>query len=168
MKDLQQLINNPRLYYVLIPVIVAIWPLWAGLVGTSKAKADWDKQLKINTNGSLLIASILELDGERILNKKPNTDFSYPATVHRVATSVGIPASNCNLKAKAVIKLKSGQESQDADVTVNQVDMATFARFLSTMQLEGANIQCTSISLTNQKGSSDLWSAQMSFKYFKG
>ena len=67
-----------------------------------------------------------------------------------------------------MMKLTGGQESRDADITLTKVDLATFAKFLSAMQLQGANVQCTSLKLTKQKGAADLWQATMKFKYFRG
>jgi hypothetical protein len=168
LQDLKNYANDKRLYYILAPALAALWPLFAGLVALSNADSRWTKQNEIYTKGSDYITQILRIDPERLNKQKGSAEFSYPNVVNRVAGSVGVSPSGYRLQVKAVVKVKGGQESQDADVTLTAVDMVTFTKFLSAMQLEGAGIQCSSVSLQKQKGSADLWTAQMAFKYFRG
>ncbi|OHB44273.1 MAG: hypothetical protein A2178_00465 [Planctomycetes bacterium GWC2_49_10] len=167
--DVKQMARDPRLYYILIPCLAALWPLWVELVAMNSSQDKWEKTSKSYHDAQKIMLSIKDLDPERLKSKNANqAQFSYPTVVDSVVRSAGIPASEYKVQASPIIKVVAGQESQDADITLKQVDMATFAKFLTLMQFQGASLQCTSLKLTKQKGAADLWKAEMKFRYYKG
>jgi hypothetical protein len=60
----------------------------------------------------------------------------------------------------------AGQKSQSAKVGLKQVDITKFAKFLSTVQLRWANLQCSQVKLTKKKGLPDTWDVDLDFKYY--
>jgi hypothetical protein len=51
-------------------------------------------------------------------------------------------------------------------VVLKEVDITKFAKFLSTIQLRWANLQCVKVKLTKKKGLRDTWDVDLDFKYF--
>jgi len=165
MKDIYK---NPALYYILIPAIVGLWPLLVWAVYLPNAEKSWDSEVGQYKKAQSLIAEILTLDRDRLAfadaaNSKE--EFDYARAVAMVAAQCNIPAGNYSQDAGAVIE-SSGQKSQSAKVVLKDVDIARFARFLSTIQLRWANLQCTQVKLTKKKGVPDLWDVDLDFKYY--
>ena len=168
-KEIKALIRDPKLYYILVPLVCALWPLWVGLVALPSAQKTWADEKDSYKQAEKVIADIYKLDPERFAgdpNQGKAAVFSYPAAVEQVARSCGVPSTEYKLQTSAVMKAKEGQQTQDAQVTLKQVNIATFSKFLSTMQLRWADVQCTSLKLTKQKGTADLWKADMTLKYY--
>ena len=42
--DFNQLLKDPKLYYVLVPIVCAIWPLWAALIALPAAQTAWSSE----------------------------------------------------------------------------------------------------------------------------
>jgi hypothetical protein len=167
--DFNQLVRDPRLYYVLVPIVCAIWPMWVGLIALPAAQNTWQAENEAFAQAEKVIIQSHDLDPERFAaaqNRGKAAAFSYPAAVEQVARSCGIPSAEYKLQSSAVVKSQGGQQVQDADITLKQVSVTTFAKFLSTMQLRWADLQCTSLKLTKQKGTADQWKADMKFKYY--
>jgi len=168
-KEIKELIRDPKLYYILIPLVCAVWPLWVGLVSLPAAQKTWVDEKALYAEAETIIARIYKIDPERFTaaqNQGKAAVFSYPAAVEQVARSCGVPSTEYKLQSSAVMKAKEGQQTQDAQVTLKQVNITTFSKFLSTMQLRWADLQCTSLKLTKQKGALDLWKADMTLKYY--
>jgi len=51
-------------------------------------------------------------------------------------------------------------------VNLKGVDIVKSTRFLSTIELRWANLQCTTIKLTKKKGMPDMWDVDLDFKYY--
>jgi hypothetical protein len=170
MKELQELLHNPRLYYVLVPLVCALWPIYAGVYGLHSSNANWTRESTSWQDAQKVITEILQYDPEHLKSKqnKAVAEFSFPNVVDQIAKSVNISSTNYKLQTTPVAKTQGGKETQDASITLRQVDLAKFAKFLSNLQLQGANVQCTLIRLTKQKGAADTWNADLTVKYFRG
>jgi hypothetical protein len=167
--DFKKLIRDPKLYYILVPLVCALWPIWVGLVSLPAAQKTWQGDMDLYAQAEKVIIQIHDLDPERFTaaqNQGKAAAFNYPTAVDQVARSCGIPAAEYKLQSSAVMKSQGGQQVQDADVTLKQVSITTFAKFLSTMQVRWADLQCTSLKLTKQKGTADTWKADMKFKFY--
>lgn len=165
MKDIYK---NPALYYILVPVVVGLWPLLVWAVYLPRAEKKWTSGVEQHKKAQSLIAEILTLDRDRLAfadaaNSKD--EFDYARAVAMVATQCNIPAGNYSQDSGAVIE-SSGQKSQSAKVVLKDVDIAKFARFLSTIQLRWANLQCAQVKLTKKKGLPDVWGVDLDFKYY--
>jgi len=166
--DIKEVVKNPKLYYILVPCLAALWPLWTGLISMSDSNAQWHRHTGAYLEAQKIMLSIKDLDPDRLAAKNMSQEqFSYPAVVDSVARSAGISSADYKLHASAIMKVTGGQESQDADITLKQVDLSRFAKFLTSMQMQGASLQCVSLKLTKQKGTADTWKADMKFRYYK-
>jgi hypothetical protein len=63
--------------------------------------------------------------------------------------------------------MKGGQESQDATMTIDTIDIERFARFLSVMHMRWSNLQCTNVTLMKIKGEKNAWKADVRFIYYQ-
>ena len=102
---------------------------------------------------------------EFVDSKTSAAEFDYANVVDKVATSCKISSTNYELSSKPARTTK-GQKSQSCHVELKLVDIAKFARFLSTIQLRWANLQCENVTLTKWKGRPDTWKVDLDFKYY--
>lgn len=161
MKDVYK---NPILYYIVVPVVIALWPLLIWGVYLPKANDALNLELNDYKKAEDIMLAILNLDRDRLKLSDPNsvaTEFGYATAIERVASSCKIPSTNYKLSATS-----KGQKSQDCHVELKQVGIVQFAEFLSTIQLRWANLQCERLKLTKEKGLPDMWKVDLDFKYY--
>ena len=166
MKDL---IRNPIFYYIVVPVLIAIWPLWLAMGGNASAKEKFSNEQEQFENAEKTIADILKLDPQRLDYAKANeesTEFDYAIAFDQATKLCGIP-SNYRLSSGPIVRSRGGQSSQDATMVITQVDIERFAQFLSLIQFRWPNLQSTNLTLTKQKGAKDIWKADVRFKYYQ-
>lgn len=168
-KLVKDLLKNPTLYYVLVPVAVALWPLLIWTVYLPGAEHKWDYEKGQYSKGQEIIAEILSSDPGRLEFAGPKetaVEFDYAVAVEKIATLCNIPSSNYRLSSGPVTTSADGQKSQNAKINLKDVDIVKFARFLSTIQLHWANLQSTQIKLTKKKNMPDIWDVDLDFKYY--
>lgn len=166
MKDL---VRNPIFYYITIPVLVAIWPLWLAMGGNASAEEKFDEEFKQFEEAEKIIGGILKLDPQRLDYAKANkgsTKFDYAVAIDQATKLCGIP-SNYRLSSGPIIRNRGGQSSQDATMLIAQIDIEKFSRFLSLVQFRWSNLQSTNLTLTKQKGAKNIWKADVRFKYYQ-
>jgi hypothetical protein len=160
--------KNPIFYYILIPVLVALWPLLMLVVYLPDADRSLVKEKEQYAKAEKVIEEILTVDPERLEAVDSNsgvTKFDYAVVVEQIAKSCQIAASNYNISSKPV-RVTSGQKTQAAMVVLKEVEITKFAKFLSTIQLRWSNLQCENVTLTRKKGMLDVWKADVEFKYY--
>lgn len=165
MKDI---IRNPIFYYILVPAIVALWPLLVWAVYLPGVQRSCEQEKNEYTKAKEIMAEILTLDPDRLAFADSNSasaEFSYAKAIDRVATLCRIPAANYKLSSGIIIT-SDKQKSQNAKVGLKDVDITTFAEFLSTIQLRWSKLQCTQVKLTKKKPLPDKWDVDMDFKYY--
>lgn len=165
MKDLYK---SQILYYILIPAVVAIWPLLVWAVYLPRTEHNLDNDIAEYNKAQKTIESILSLDVDRLKLADAKTDtaeFDFVKEVYRIAALSGIPQANCKVNSGIIIK-SGEQKSQSAKVTFTEADVVRFAKFLSTIQLRWANLQCTKVNLTKKKGMVDSWEAELAFIFY--
>lgn len=165
MKDIYK---NPTLYYVIVPTIVALWPLIIWGVSLPSANRSLDKELKDYEDGRVLMEEILKLDPDRLALADVRVDaeeFEYARAIQQIATICRIPSANYKLSS-GIIMVTSGQKSQTANVALKEVDLEKFAKFLSMIQLRWESLKCERIKLTKKKGLPDTWDVDLVFKYY--
>lgn len=165
---MQNIHRNPMLYYVLIPVLVGIWPLlvWGVYLPTTERESEKDYHLLIQ--GQTHIIEILRIDPDRTNPADPNRvvgEFEYGRAVDRVANLCGILPGNYTLSAGAIATV-SGKRRQSAQVRLRDVGIVQVARFLSEMQSTWLTLTCESLTLNRKKGLPDQWDASFSFVYY--
>jgi len=165
MKDIYR---NPALYYILAPVVTALWPLLVWGVYLPRAERNWNLEKAEYNQAQRVMTEILTLDPERLDFADPNsggTEFDYATAVERIASLCGIQPANYKLSS-GIITGSGEQKSQSAKVDLEDVSIAQFSRFLSTIQLRWANLQCGQIKLSKRKGQTDKWDVDLQFKYY--
>jgi hypothetical protein len=165
MKDFYK---NPALYYILAPVLVALWPLLIWGVYLPSAERSWEVEKTQYNQGQNIITEILALDPDRLKFADANTvaaEFDYASAINKTAGACGIPPSGYTLNSGIIIT-SAGQKTQSAKVDLKQIDITKFAKFLSALQLHWASLQCTQVKLTKKKGLPDVWDIALDFKYY--
>ncbi len=165
MKDIYK---NPTLYYILVPIIIALWPLFVWGVYLPEAERDWNIEKAEYKKAQSIMLEILKIDPDRLTfanSSNSAAEFDYANAVDKVAGSCGIPSTNYELSSKP-IRTSKGQKTQNARVVLKEVDIKRFANFLSAIQLRWANLQCENITLTKKKGLPDTWKVDLGFKYY--
>ena len=166
MKDIYK---NPIFYYILIPVLVAIWPLAAWLY-LPKAEKSLENEKKDYADAQIVIAEILKLDGGRLDFTDPNAktaEFDYAAVIERVASSCRISSTQYRLSSGIIMTPSRGKtKTQSADITLKDIEIAKLANFLSALQIRWASLQCERIKLNKKKGFPDKWDVNLGFKYY--
>ena len=165
MKDIYK---NPMLYYIVVPCIAALWPLLVWAVYLPAAERNFTEERNQYKEAQVTVAAILGRDPTRLELADPNKTadkFDYDTAVSDVARRCRISATNCTVSMKPA-RTSSGKKSQSATVGLKQVPIASFADFLSKIQLRWANLQCENVTLTQKKGLKDVWKVDLGFKYY--
>jgi len=160
--------KNPVVYYVGLPVLIALWPLLVFEVYLPNVEKKLVKERDEYKKAQKIMEEILILDPDRLNSSASSADgvkFDYAIAVENIASSCRISSADYNVSSKPA-RTSSGQKTQSAMVVLKKVDITQFARFLSTIQLRWANLQCENVTLTKQKGIADLWKVNLEFKYF--
>ena len=165
---MKEIYKNPMLYYILVPCMAALWPLLVWAVYLPAAEDDLKEGIDGYEKAQVTIDAILELDPDRLENDDPNKTadkFDYATAVSDVARRCNIQATNYTVSSKP-IRTSSGKKSQSATVVLKEINIKSFADFLSKIQLRWANLQCESVTLTQKKGLKDVWKVDLDFKYY--
>lgn len=164
MKDL---LRQSIVYYIAAPVILALWPLLLWLYYLPHAADTLKTEQKIYTEAKPLAVQILTLDPERRTygSEKKTTGFDYTVAINAAAKKLAIPSSNYTVSSKPLQKSK-GRKTRDCQVTINEIKIADFARFLSNLQLTWANLQCQKVTLTKKQDLPDAWKIDLTLKYY--
>ena len=160
--------KNPVVYYIAVPVLITLWPLLILGVYLPSIEENLGEERDEYKRAQKVMEEILKLDPDRLssaVNREGTAEFDYAKAVEEIASTCGISSTNYNISSKP-IRTTSGQKTQSAMVVLKQVDVTKFARFLSIIQLRWANLQCENVTLTKQKGLSDLWKVDIEFKYY--
>ncbi|MBA7630328.1 hypothetical protein ES703_37849 [subsurface metagenome] len=158
--------KNPTLYYILVPIIAALWSLLIGGVYLPDAERNWQVEKAQYIKAEKIMTEILNLDPERLADSKTATaEFDYTSAIDKIASRFKISATNYNISSKPA-RTKSGQKSQECQVVLKKIDITRFAKFLSAIQLRWANLQCEKVTLTKTKGLPDMWKVDLNFKYY--
>lgn len=165
MRDLHR---NPILYYVLIPVLIGLWPLLVWAVYLPAAKQNVEADCQYMQKAVADINEILVIDPSRTDPDNPNRvtgEFAYGKAVDRVANLCAISAKDNTVTAGLPITV-GGKKRQDATVKLQDVSIVQVAKFLSTIQSTWVNLQCDQIKLTKRKGMPDKWDVDCRFIYY--
>lgn len=165
---MREIYRNPIVYYLLIPLLVGIWPLLVWGVYLPRAEDDREKERALCIEGQTRIVEILQVDPDRIELMDANNvtrEFAYGSEVDRVANLCRILAGNCSINASNII-LSQGKKRQDARVKLTNVSIVQAAKFLYTIQSMWVNLTCENIKLTKKKGMPDQWDVDFRFVYY--
>ena len=165
---MKEIYKNPTFYYVLVPIVVALWPLLIWAVHLPQAERKWNLETTQYDKARKVMAEILTLDPDRlefIGDKSSAAEFDYAVAVEKAASVCKIPSTRYKLSSGIIIT-SGGQKSQSAKVVLKDVNITKFAQFISALQLRWANLQCARLKLTKKKGLPDAWDVDLDFKYY--
>lgn len=164
MRDIHR---NPVFYYLLIPVLVAAWPLLVWTLYLPKAEKVWEQEQQSYEEATAHILDILTKDPERLNVTKAASglgNFTYPEAVDRVANLCRIPSGNLDLSTGKIMESR-GKKTQQARVSITDISIVQSATFLSTIQSTWAYLSCDRVKLSKKKGMPDQWDMDLTFKY---
>jgi hypothetical protein len=165
---MKNILKNSILYYIAVPVLVAIWPALVAAIYLPNARAKLDTDMSDYTRANDIMLEILSLAPERTELGDPNEDqaqFQYYQVVPNVASLCSIPSNKCKLNTGTPIEAKTGK-TQSASVRLTNIDITSFAKFLSMIQAHWPKLVCNSVTLNKKAGSPDEWEILTDFKYF--
>jgi len=166
---MKELIKNRMFWYVLVPALAALWPISLATIAIPGARAGWTYIKLQYIESQKLFNQILEIDPDRLEVAEAGEkvrQFGYASAVEHAAESCRISPENYKLSSGVPMKIGE-QEVQTADVTLEKLDIAGFAKFLDTIQLRWPNLQCTQLKLTKIKDQPDAWKCNLKFKYYR-
>jgi hypothetical protein len=166
MKDV---LKNPLLYYILIPVLVGCWPLILHSQYLPETQRELDKWKHNLTSGREVMLEILELDPQRldyVEDRKKGDVFNYASALDKVARLCSISSANFTYSTGKMVVTSKDQKSQTANVNLQNVDIQQCTKFISTIQHQWPDLQCTYIRLTKKPDEKDKWDVKLDFKYF--
>lgn len=165
MKDI---LKNTNFYYIAGPIVIGLWVLFVWFVSLPESEKNLAKYKKMWTATQVPIEKILKLDPSRLEYKKlkgEDKDFDYASVVDKFATLAQIPESKYTLTGRGEKKVR-GRKAISAELSIEHIDIARLAVFLSTIQLPWPDLQCDQLNLVKQKTGPDIWNAKISFTYF--
>ena len=163
MKDIYK---NPVFYYILVPVLIGLWPLMLRTVYIPETESTYKDEIEQFEEGQQLIDKILKLDPGRLEQGQTGEkggQFDYDNAVDKIASLYSISYTSSSKPAR---KATGGQKTKNAAVNLDNVDIASFAKFLSTIQIRWAKLQCENVTLKKNKGLPDKWDILINFKYY--
>lgn len=167
--NMKDIYKNPTLYYILVPIMVALWPLLVWGVYLPDAKRSSKREMNQYNDANDIMLEILALDPDRLEFADAGSaaaEFDYANAVDRVASFCRIPSTSYKLSSGPIIT-RQGKKSQTATVGLKDIDITKFAKFLSTIQLRWADLQCEKLKkLKKKEGFPDRWDVDLKFKYY--
>jgi hypothetical protein len=92
-------------------------------------------------------------------------NFDFANAIDEIARLTRIRQSSYNLTTGAKIKRRA-EETQDAKVSINPVNVESFSKFLSIMLIKYPSLTCQQLRVTKVKGMDDAWKVDLDFRYF--
>jgi len=163
-----ELIKNPIFYFILVPLLIAIWPLSVALVYLPNVEKSIKAEEGDYKRAEDLMEGILNLDPDRISSsdaKKQASEFDYATAVEQIAKNYGITPGTYSISVQP-IRVTEKEKTKNASVVLQKVSIESFASFLSSLQTRWTKLECESIELAQQKGLKDSWKATLKFKYY--
>ena len=160
MKDI---LKERMLYYILVPVILLLWPVLVWFMYIPNTEANWQDAEKKYAESQKVMTDILKMDSARLDygKSKKTGQFDYSVALNIAAKRVGLPDTGYTFNSKPIRK-----KTQQCQVTVQQTDITRFAKFLSTLQFTWADLQCEKVTLTKKSGLPDAWKIVVSLRYY--
>jgi hypothetical protein len=162
---------KPRILFILMPAVAAIWPLWLAFVALPGARMGWDSDKEKISAARATIWNIFELDPDRLQNLDPTgklEKFEYPVVVNKIALASGISPTAYKVNVLANVRPSSGQASQNAMVSISGVSVKTAAEFVSLGEMRYyPNLKCTQLSLKKIRDKKDLWEVDLTFTHYE-
>jgi hypothetical protein len=165
---MKEFYKNPVFYYLLAPILAALWPLVIALVYLPNTRSITAAEAEQHQEANLYMEQILDFDPGRLdadSNKAEAKEFDYATAVGQIASSIGISSTSYTIDSQQP-RVIGDIKTRTATVILQRVDITKFATFLSSIQRRWANLECESIDIDRQKGLVDAWKVTLKFKYY--
>ena len=155
-------IKNPLLYFLVVPVGIAIWPLLVWAMYLPKTQESFTEEQALYKEGEEIIKHILELDPDRIkiAKSKGSVEFEYFTAISETAAKCGISSQNYSHSTKPRRK-----GIQICRVELKEVGIGKFANFLSGIVLQWPSLECERATFKPDNKKKDVWNVDLEFKY---
>ncbi len=166
--NMKDILKNTNFYYIAGPIVIGLWVLFVWFVSLPESEKNMAKYKAMWTDSQIPVEKILNLDPSRLEHEKlkgEDKDFDYASVVDKFATLAQIPESKYTLTGRGEKKVR-GRKAISAELSIEQIDIARLAVFLSTIQLPWPDLQCDQLNLVKQKTGPDIWNATIKFTYF--
>jgi len=165
---MREIYKDPLLYYLLIPVLVGLWPLLVWRVYLPRAQDNLSAECRLYGDGYNCVIDILTIDPDRINRQDKGQgikEFTFASAVNQVANLCKIPSSSYIINA-GMASSSEGRKRQDARIKLTSVGIIQAANFLMSMQSMWVTLQCQDVKLQKKKGMLDQWDADFRFIYY--
>jgi len=166
----KEIYKKPIFYYVLVPIVFGLWPIWLFTMGLPGSKKSLDKEINDYTEARKLIGEVLDLDPQRLdyaKTKKTGESFDYTTAIDQATRVCKILPTDYKISSSPIRTIKGGQKNQDAAMTIDKIEIEKLTRFLSVMHMRWSSLQCTNLTLAKIKGEKDAWKVDMRFIYYE-
>ncbi len=165
MKDI---FKNSLIIYIAVPVLAAIWPALVIGFYLPASQARLNSDIADYTDANDIMLDILSLAPERTQATDPNKQeakFAYDQAIPEAAALCSIPPAKYKWSTGTIIDSKKSK-TQSATVTLTDIDITTFAKFLSMIQVHWPKLLCDNLTLNKQESRPDEWLISIEFKYY--
>ncbi len=163
---MREVYKNPLLYYLLIPVLVGLWPLLVWGLYLPQAETNLKTEGSLCIEGQTQVIEILRIDPERLDPEvgRGKVEFDFSSAGNQAANLCKIPSSSCIIAA-GTPSVSEGRKRQDARIKLTNVGIVQAAKFLSNMQSMWVALQCQDVKFQRKKGVPDQWDVDFRFIY---
>ncbi|MFA5422416.1 MAG: hypothetical protein WC374_00980 [Phycisphaerae bacterium] len=163
----KELLREPILYYIAVPMLLLLWPLMIWLVYLPNTAKSLERDQRLYTESYELAERILILDPDRRSygSDKKSSGFDFTVAIDAAARKLGISSANYTISSKPISK-SSRQRSRDCQIVINEIEITRLAEFLSNLQMTWANLQCQRVTLTKKEGLPDAWKVDLTLTYY--
>ncbi len=165
---MRDIYKNSIIFYIAVPVLAAIWPALVLALYLPAAHIKLENDISDYTDADDVMLEILSLAPERTEPSDPNketVEFAYDRVVFEIASLCSIPPTKFKLNTGTTIDSKTSK-TQSASVRLTDIDITSFAKFLSLIQAHWPKLVCNSVKLNKKEGAPDEWDILMDFKYY--
>ena len=145
--------------------MIGLWPLLLWAVYLPETESTYKDEVKLFKDGQQYILKILKFDPGRLEQGqagKNGAEFDYANAVDKIASLYNINYTSSSKPARTT----GGEKTKSATVNLDNIDIAGFAKFLSTIQIRWAKLQCDNVTIKKIKGLPDKWDIIINFRYY--
>ncbi len=166
---MKETLKNPNIYYILIPVLVGIWALMAGLVFYPRSVSAWQNDIKPEYEETQeWIEKLVAIEPQRLQYEiKPGSDgqFDFGETINTLTQLFQIPSSNFTLNVRPEVP-RAGKRARTATMSIKEIDVEKAARLLSAMLGQWPDLKCEMLGLDKAKTGKNNWKLEMTLTYY--
>ena len=159
--------KQPDVFFILLPVLAAVWALVSGLVLYPRHGKAWNDKMAQYAEAAVLLDQILQLEPARMNYQEQSGqagDFDYTTEVDRFTKELGIASGSYTLNVRQAIKQK-GKTRKSADLSFKSIKVETLAGFLASMLARWPDLQCEQAALDKVANTKNEWNVKLRLVY---